>query len=267
MNPRGVARLDGDDALPMPSLAARLAVRARPAGRLAGWQAWRRLLFVHWPLPAEVLRPLVPAGLSLDLYDGTAWVSLVPFVVHMARPPGAPPRLGLRFLETNVRTYVHRQGREPGVYFFSLDAASWLAVVGARVCFGLPYWYAQGRERVAAAAIDLDINIDYSLRRRARGGPGVAARYRVGEPLAPAVPGSLDFFLIERYLLHVQRGPSLWTVQVHHAPYPLQRVRLEALEDCLMVADGLPESHGTPVVHYSPGVDVAVYPPRISWRR
>jgi uncharacterized protein YqjF (DUF2071 family) len=257
MDPGG----DAHDALPMPSLAARLAVRERPDGPPAGWQAWRRLLFGHWPMPPEALRPLVPADLSLDLYEGSAWVSLVPFVVQMARPLGAPRSLGLRFLETNVRTYVHRQGREPGVYFFSLDAASWLAVVGARVAFGLPYLYAQGRERVSAGGVE------YHLRRRARGRPAVAARYRVGQSLGPAAPGTLDFFLIERYLLHVQRGPSLWTVQVHHTPYPLQQVHLEALADRLMVADGLPEPSGTPLVHFSPGVDVAVYPPRIRWRR
>jgi uncharacterized protein len=263
MDTGGVARLDGDDALPTPSPSARLAVRERPGGRPAGWQSWRRLLFVHWPVPAEALRPLVPACLSLDLYEGNAWLSLVVFVVQMARPLGAPPRLGLRFLETNVRTYVHRAGREPGVYFFSLDAASWLAVLGARLAFGLPYLYARGQEHVSAAGVD------YHLRRRARGWPGVAARYRFepDAPLGQAAPQTLDFFLIERYLLHVQRGPSLWTVQVHHVPYPLRPVRLEVLQDRLMVADGLPQPQGTPMVHYSPGVDVAVYPPRISWLR
>lgn len=242
-----------------PSVSERLAPRRRPPGSPVGFQEWRRLLFVHWPVPPAVLRPLVPPSLSLDLFDGRAWLSLVPFVVQAARPIGAPRRLGLVFLETNVRTYVHLGGCQPGVYFFSLDAASWLAVVGARASLGLPYVYARGVEHRSSAGVD------YHLWRRARGRPAVHVRYQPGPPLGRAEPGTLDFFLVERYLLHVQRGPSLWTVQVHHPPYPLEHVTLDTLEDTLAAADGVPLPPPAPpaVVHFSPGVDVAIFPPRI----
>jgi uncharacterized protein YqjF (DUF2071 family) len=240
-----------------PRLAERLALRRRPGGLPAGFQHWRRLLFVHWPLAPDLLRPLVPPGLSLDLYEGMAWVSLTPFVVQAARPLGAPRWLGLSFLETNVRTYVHVAGRQPGVYFFSLDAASLLAVVGARTTLDLPYLYAHGREDHSASAVD------YRLRRCADPWAVCHARYAPGEPTGSAEPGSLDFFLIERYLLHVQRGRSLWTVQVHHRPYPLQRVNSLRLDQTLVSADGLPPVAGTPLAHFSPGVNVAIFPPRI----
>src|SRR4051794_21833802 len=108
----------------------------------AGYQNWRDLLFVHWPVAASELRQLVPRTLELDTYDGTTYVSLVPFRVEAARPVGAPLHVGLQFLEVNVRTYVRSQSGHPGVYFFSLDATSLLAVLGARVGLGLPYFWA-----------------------------------------------------------------------------------------------------------------------------
>lgn len=235
----------------------RLAPTRRPPGLPAGYQEWRRLLFLHWPVPVAALRPLVPAHLSLDLYEGTAYVGLVPFWVQAARPLGVPRAFGLAFLETNVRTYVHVDGRDPGVYFFSLDAASVLAVIGARLTLGLPYFLARGRERRA------DDRIDYALQRRTGARPLCHVRYEVGEPLGPATPGTLEHFLIERYLLHVQRGPTRWTVQVHHRPYPLRRARLLLLQDELVSAAGIPPPVGLPLVHYAAGVDVAIFPPRV----
>jgi hypothetical protein len=240
-----------------PSDAERLALRRRPAGVPAGYQEWRRLLFIHWPVPANVLRPLVPRILSLDQFEGVAYVSLTPFVVQAARPLGVPRNLGLAFLETNVRTYVHLEGGQPGVYFFSLDASSLLAVLGARVSLGLPYLYARGNERRFQG------HVEYSLQRRSRSRPGCHVRYELGEPRAAAEPATLDFFLIERYLLHVQRGSRLWSVRVHHQPYPLRSVSVLEFEDGLAQADGLTEPQTTSLVHFSPGVDVAIYPPTV----
>ena len=221
-------------------------------------QSWRRLLFMHWPIPAAALRPLVPPALSIDEFQGTAYVGLVPFAVEAARPVGAPARFGLGFLETNVRTYVHRGGGEPGVFFFSLDAASGLATVGARLAFGLPYFWAAGESRATADGTD------YRLRRRSRARPFVHVRYRVGDYVGPAVAGTLDHFLVERYVLHVQRGPTLWSVRVHHQPYPLFEVQVDALDDGLVAAAGIGDASGPPpVVHYASGVDVQIARPRI----
>ena len=120
----------------------RIAPTRRPRGPAAGTQRWRDLLFVHWPVPAASLRPLVPRRLEIDTFEGTAFLGIVPFAMEGVRFRGTPEALGMAFLETNVRTYVHVEGRDPGVYFFSLDAASLLAVVTARVTFGLPYFFA-----------------------------------------------------------------------------------------------------------------------------
>ena len=102
----------------------------RPNRPVRGYQKWRSLLFLHWPVPLETLRPLVPKSLEIDLYDGVAWVGVVPFAMFGVRSRWWPPYQAFDFLETNVRTYVHHQG-QPGVYFFSLDAASALAVWAA----------------------------------------------------------------------------------------------------------------------------------------
>src|SRR5579883_3335517 len=122
--------------------------RIGPTRRPRRWpvmrQNWRQLLFLHWAVPAEHVRPLVPPQLDLDLFEDTAWVSLVAFTITGLRPVGLPPLPGLSsFHETNVRTYVHRGGRDPGVWFFSLDAANRLAVLGARLAFHLPYYHAR----------------------------------------------------------------------------------------------------------------------------
>src|SRR5919201_2736843 len=144
--PRSIAKLRSPNcqmSSPPPSTDERLALRLRPPGLPTGYQEWRRLLFLHWPVAPEVLRPLVPSSLSLYLYASAAYVSLTPFFIQAARPIGVPRCLGWAFLETNVRTYVHIQGREPGVCFLSLHAASLLATLGARASVGLPYEYAQ----------------------------------------------------------------------------------------------------------------------------
>ncbi|HEY0384863.1 MAG TPA: DUF2071 domain-containing protein, partial [Pyrinomonadaceae bacterium] len=121
----------------------RLALRERPAGWPLGQMNWGKLLFMHWPIEARLLRPLIPQRLVIDTFDGSAWIGVVPFTMWGVRPTFVPPVPGLsQFHELNVRTYVHLDG-VPGVWFHSLDAASRLAVWGARTFFHLPYFNAR----------------------------------------------------------------------------------------------------------------------------
>ena len=109
-------------------------------------QAWTMLTFLHWRYPANVIRPFLPRHLTLDLFDDSAWVSLTPFLLKGLRPPLLPSLPWFsQFPETNLRTYVRGPDGTSGIWFFSLEAARVLAVIGARTLYGLPYQWASMR--------------------------------------------------------------------------------------------------------------------------
>ena len=224
--------------------------------RPAGFQRWRHLLFLHWEVPVEALRAVLPATLEVDTFEGRAFVGVVPFTMRDVVPSWAPPVPGIsHFHELNVRTYVHHRGREPGVWFFSLDAASSVAVLAARAGWGLPYHRARMRMQVDGASV-------HYTSRRLWPGPKPAdidVRYRIGEPTGSAEPGTLEHFLAERYILYAQRGGKLRIGRVHHRPYPLQRADVLSVEQTMVTVAGLPPPSGEPHALYAAGVDVDVF--------
>jgi uncharacterized protein len=226
---------------------------ARPDQAPNGWQKWRDLLFVHWDVPVDSLRALVPPQLELDLWQGRALVGVVPFAMQDVRPSWLPSLFALDFLETNTRTYVTYRGR-PGVYFFSLEAASLLAVKAARWGWGLPYFH-------ASMTLERDGDwIAYATKRRGAEA-ACTARYRPGTLLGPSPEGTLEYFLLERYLLFSLKRDVVYEGQVVHEPYPAQQVELASIEESLLRAAGL-ERGATPcAVHYAAGVDVEVFGP------
>ena len=231
----------------------RVSPSRRPPGRIAGYQKWRSLLFMHWPAPVDILRRLVPAELELDLYEDEAYLGVVPFEMEGVRPWWWPEACSLRFLETNLRTYVVCNGR-PGIYFFSLEANSRLAVCGARAGWGLPYYYA------AAKTTRTDDVIKYETRRPGNR-PGHSVRYRIGNELGPSELGTVQHFFLERYLLFVERAGTVYSGQVHHAPYPAFDATILDVRDGLIAAAGFPPAVNPPkFAHYSSGVDVEVFP-------
>ncbi|WP_437625860.1 YqjF family protein [Sorangium sp. So ce1151] len=257
--PSSAARGDLRAALSYPAATLdRLAPTLRPSGRPAGFQRWRELLFLHWETPASALRAVVPSGLELDTFEGRAYVGVVAFTMRDVSPWWSPSVPGIsNFHELNVRTYVHREGRDPGVWFFSLDAAKALAVLVARAGWGLPYHFA------SMALESRDGEVHYRSERRWPG-PVPArfeARYRVGAAIdgRVAAPGTFEHFLAERYLLFAGREGELKIGQVHHVPYPLHRAEVSHVEESVVAAAGLPAPEGAPHVLYSPGVDVDVY--------
>jgi uncharacterized protein len=164
-------------------------------------QSWHDLLFAHWPVDAEMLRPHIPQQLEIDTFEGRAWLGIVPFSMTGVRLRGTPALPGLSaFAELNVRTYVTAQDK-PGVWFFSLDAANSLAVFAARLIFHLPYFRARMKCREA------DGWIEYQSERSHAGAPpaGFAARYRPTGDFFDAQDGTLAYF-IDRALLLVFRG-------------------------------------------------------------
>jgi uncharacterized protein len=237
----------------------RLAPGRRPAGSPAGYQKWRNLLFMHWEVPVARLRPLVPQALEIDTFEGRAYVGLVAFEMHDVRPSRFLPALptAAHFEEVNVRTYVHLRDGDPGVWFLSLDAASALAVLGARAFFHLPYFHARMDTRR-----DGDGRTAYRSERHWEEGRSAAldVRYETGEEVGPVAEGTFEHFLAERYYLYaLTAGGSLLRGQVHHTPYPLRRARVLALDESLVGAAGIPRPEQRASELWSPGVDVEIF--------
>jgi len=230
-------------------------------GRPVGRQLWRDLLFLHQPIPVEALRPHVPASLDIDTFDGQAWVTLIPFAIFDSRTSHAPRALGMDFLETNLRTYVRAPGGEQGIYFFSLEASSWLAVAGARLAYALPYFPAAMQKHMDADGATIRYRSSRVASRLVGGDrPGLDLVWRVGPPVGTAAPGSLDHFLVERYVLFAARRGRLYRARVHHRPYPLCQASVDSLRESLLAWAGLPPLLATPpLIHFSPGVDVDIF--------
>jgi uncharacterized protein YqjF (DUF2071 family) len=196
---------------------------------------WHDLLFAHWPVATERLRPLIPPGLELDTWGGSAWLGVVPFRMTHVRPLGVPlPGGRFAYGEINVRTYVSRRGR-PGVWFLSLHGQDHLAAWAARRAFHLPYWYAQVRVRQAADGwIDVASRHDGARTALFRG------RYRPTGPVVLAAAGSFEAFVTDRLALYaVTARGRLLRADVEHAPWPLQAAELEVTLDTMAAAHGL----------------------------
>ena len=185
---------------------------------------WCDLLFAHWIADAAVLRRLIPGGLELDLFDGSAYVGAVPFRMEGVTPRWVPASPGFdAFPELNLRTYV-KAGGKPGVWFFSLDAGQKLAVRVARRFFHLPYFDAKFEIN------NVGDSVEYSAVRTHRGAPGAAfvAEYRPLGPVYFSAPGTLESWLTERYCLYAADAAGrLYRGEIDHQPWPLQQASAE----------------------------------------
>ncbi len=234
----------------------RISIRKRPSGYPVMHQKWGKLLFIHWRVPFPTVRSLVPDSLSIDLHEGAAWIGVVPFTMWDVHPSLTPALPGLSaFHELNVRTYVHRDG-VPGVYFLSLDASLPLAVWAARRFYHLPYYTARIQLRESAG------EIDYHSRRVHKGAlpAGFRARWQPTSPLPPTEPGSLEFFLTERYCLYTEHRGRLYRCRIHHPPWPLNDVRLDELDTDLLASHGIPEPDEPPLLHAVNAIAVDIWP-------
>jgi len=246
--------------MPAPTPEQRESVRHRPAHELPAMrQTWAELLFLHWKADPEPWQKTLPPGLHLDTFDGAAWIGVVPFRMERIRPHYLPPVPWLSwFLELNVRTYVHDDEGRPGVWFYSLDTNRWPAYKIARTAFKLPYYHS-----AISTSRQADGSIDYRCRRHGESDTA-HYRYRPDTSASPneAVPGTLEFFLLERYLLfsHTPRNGRFFSGQVHHRPYQYQPVEVTEWSTLPALWDGLPALEGPPVHTCVAGaVDVEVF--------
>lgn len=228
-----------------------------PAAPWIMTQTWHDLLFAHWAIDVETLRAQIPSALELDLWDERAWLGIVPFRMTNVAPRGIPAVPGLSaFPELNVRTYV-RVADKPGVFFFSLDAATATAVHGARLLFGLPYYTA------AMDVSEQDGRVRYTSRRTSPSShrAELVVRYRPTGPVYQAAPGTRDYFLTERYCLYtVDKKGRPHRLEIHHPPWPLQKA--EATFDVLSMTEqiGMTLPNQAPLLHFSRRQDVVAFP-------
>jgi uncharacterized protein YqjF (DUF2071 family) len=231
-------------------------IRQRPEGLPLMEHHWGKLLFMHWPIDAERLRSLVPPQLTIDTFDGEAWIGVTPFTMWDVRLSFTPPVPYLSdFHELNVRTYVLYRG-VPGVWFFSLNTNSSMTVFGARTFYFLPYFDARIDLRQSGDTIHYDLERT-DADRPAR----FKASWEIGDELPEAEPGTLEFFLTERYCLYSASGESIYRARIHHKPWPLQQVELTSHDSDIVESDYLPKLKGKPLVHYAESLAVDVWLP------
>jgi uncharacterized protein len=232
-----------------------------PVARAAMVQWWDELTFLHWPFEPATVQRLLPSGpLTVETFDGTAWVGLVPFFLRVGLPSVPSLPWVSRFPETNVRTYVRDRGGLRGIWFFSLDAARLGAVLVARSTYHLPYFWSKMAIRRSGSTLS------YRCRRRwpRPSGATSEAVVEVGNRFAGHELSELDHFLTARWSLFAASGSGLRRAAAFHEPWPLHRARLARLDDELVTAAGLPPPVGSPLVHYSPSVAVRIGPPTIT---
>ncbi len=211
-------------------------------------QRWTKLLFAHWPVPADDVQRRLPPGLRVDTHDGWAWLGVVPFLMDQVRfrvvgenSIGVPTAMA--FPELNLRTYVTAPNGHKGVYFFSLDASSLLAVVGARVAFGLPYFWSRMHMQSSKEGTR------YTSRRVLGKPVSFAANYK---PLgSPSSADSLQEFLTARYAFFLRRFGAVQAGDIHHAPWSLENAEAEFEQNELPASFGFTLPNRPPVLHYA----------------
>jgi uncharacterized protein YqjF (DUF2071 family) len=216
---------------------------------------WHDLLFLHWPVRPEVIRPLIPKGLELETFDGSAWIGIVPFRMTAVRPRHFPAVAALEFAELNVRTYVWTPGRS-GVWFFSLDAASRLVVRAARSFYRLPYYDAT----IKVQSDGETIRYQSTRIGRARAGAQFDVSYRPTGSAYRSAPETLERWLTDRYCLYaVDRAGRLGYADIHHQPWPLQAAEVELRVNTMTDPLEIKLPNTPPVAHFARYLEVVAW--------
>lgn len=236
-----------------PSLEKRIELRNQPNQTAALLQKWRDLAFIHWKFPEEILQTLLPKGLYIDKFENEAYIGIVPFFMRDVKPIFFGSIIpGCNFCELNVRTYVYDENGVPGVWFFSLDANHWLSVQFGKSLFLLPYFYSDFN-----ISRDGDF-IDYQCVRGKNSRTQFS--FKPTQYIGRAEPGTLEFFLIERYLLFVGKE-KVFSGRVYHEPYELNTVEVKVWDENVFLWNKIAATGRKPDhLIYSKGVDVKIYP-------
>ncbi|MBM7602659.1 uncharacterized protein YqjF (DUF2071 family) [Metabacillus crassostreae] len=217
-------------------------------------QTWEHLLFAHWKIDIDFIRPYIPEYLEIDTFNGDAWIAVVPFEMRNIRLRYLPEiPFTSSFAEINVRTYVTKNGK-PGVYFFSLDAANLLAVQVAKTFFYLPYYYA-----TISSVKDGDSIKYHSIRHKQKGEYEFTASYKPTSEIFFAQTGTLESWLTERYCLYTSHNNKLYISEINHDPWPLQHAEANITCNTMIPISDFHLEQNKPLLHYSKGIDVVLW--------
>jgi uncharacterized protein YqjF (DUF2071 family) len=217
-------------------------------------QVWQNLLFAHWPIEINLIKPFIPPSLEIDTYNGKAWIGVVPFYMNGIRLRNAPPiPLTSSCSEINVRTYVTINNK-PGVLFLSLDAANLIAVKVARLFYHLPYYYAD-------ISIKKEKNVVHYNSNRVKSDKTFefSAKYMPTSHKFNAKEGTLEYWLTERYCLYTSHKNRLYRCDILHEPWDLQHADGEIIRNTMIDIDGLDVSNVKPLMHYSERIEVLTW--------
>jgi uncharacterized protein len=219
---------------------------------------WDQLTFLHWSYDPAAVQAVLPEGLTVETFDGRAWVGLVPFAMQVTLPDRGPVPWLSRFPETNVRTYVVAADGTAGIWFLSLDAARLAAVVTARSGYRLPYFWS------SMQLSEVDSVTTYRSRRRwprrSRDDATCDVVVEAGQPFAAHELSDLDHWLTARWRLFIDEPRGMRRILARHDPWPLHHCEVRHLDQTLVQAAGLPAPQGPPLAHWSPGVEVRIGP-------
>lgn len=218
-------------------------------------QTWHDLLFAHWEIDVDLIKPYIPNSLDIDTYDGKAWIGVIPFHMSGIRLRYLPeiPHTS-KFPEINVRTYVTYKGEKPGVFFFSLDATNLLAVMTAKYFFRLPYFHADISVKKEQDTIKYHSSRKNTYEKRI-----FCGKYKPITDVFEAKKHSLDYWLIERYCLYTTHNNRLFRGEINHKPWPLQRANADILTNSMIPIKDFNPQNQVPILHYANRMDVLLW--------
>lgn len=221
-----------------------------------GQQEWHDILFMHWPVPYEILKPYVPAPFKLETYNGQAWVTVILFQAKNSRLRGMPTSMSYPpFLQMNTRTYIQFDG-EPGIYFFSVDVNRLLTVAVAKRILKLPYKLAE---------MEMAKNNDHILFKSKRiksshSSTGIVANYQPSAERIANQQGTLPYWLTERYCFWMIKGSKIIKGPLSHSPWELYDVTFDLNMTAIIPFIPAKYSQVNPSVHYAKSIHAYLHP-------
>jgi uncharacterized protein YqjF (DUF2071 family) len=180
---------------------------------------------LNYEVDPEVLRPLVPAGVELDLWEGRTLVSVVGFLFLETRLLAIPVPFHRDFEEVNLRFYVRRrEGGEwrRGVTFVREIVPRAAIAMTARLFYNEPYLALPMRHTASGGK--------YEYAWQHQGQWGVLRAATAGEP-APIRSGTEEEFIFEHYWGYTaQRDGGTIEYHVEHPRWQVLPVTSSSLE-------------------------------------